>query len=615
MHKLVGINSLRFFAIVFIVTYHLFREFLPGGYLAVEIFFCLSGFLISAKIINQIDANRELKYGQFIKSRIKRLYPTLLAMVALTLVLGIFIAPDILTGARRNTLTALTFTTNISELITGGNYENTFLPNVFEHTWFLALLFQFYLLLPLILKLHLAVFKTKRNAIKFFGISLLALSIISAILMACYGGLFEMQDRAYFALDSHMGAFCLGGAFAVFKFFVPRTPRTVKGIPTLGLILCSIAMVVLALRIDYSNPFAFIFAMPFMAFLTIITLACIIKLQHNIRERRKTMNVVRVFEGLGNLSYGVYLFHWPLYILLPHLLPSDTALWGYALINILLSFALAYVVFELSKIKKPWQKIRKSRRIIKASYATITAGIIAVMTITLVRAPQASSIAEQLSQENNHSSAELISSASVDSDFVNATRLLESTIEIMNTELALAQNAETLPAPSGSLAAPNANSAKVLVIGDSVTLGAKQAIEATIAKSFVDAKENRGIETATGILSGYAASGKLPSTIVISLATNQRTITEALLQDIVNVAGSGHKFILVTAYAGPLQPRDEQNATLKSFASKHSNVYLADWWSIAHDNWSLMYADHIHLNPSGRIVYANLISNVIRGMR
>ena len=148
-----------------------------------------------------------------------------------------------------------------------------------------------------------------------------------------------------------------------------------------------------------------------------------------------------------------------------------------------------------------------------------------------------------------------------------------------------------------------------------MTLGAKQSIEATTAKSFVDAKENRGIEAATGILSGYSASGKLPGTIVISLATNQRTITDAILQDIVNVAGTGHKFILVTAYAGPLQPREEQNAALKAFANKHDNVYIADWWEVSHDNWSLMYADHIHLNPAGRAVYANLVSNVIKGMR
>ena len=71
--------------------------------------------------------------------------------------------------------------------------------------------------------------------------------------------------------------------------------------------------------------------------------------------------------------------------------------------------------------------------------------------------------------------------------------------------------------------------------------------------------------------------------------------------------------MLITAYAGPLQPREKQNAALKAFADSHQNVYLADWWSIAHNNWSLMYADHIHLNPEGRTTYANMLNNVLKG--
>jgi len=153
MSKLVGINSLRFFAIAFIVTYHLFREFLPGGFLAVEIFFCLSGFLVTSKIIREIKTTGKLHYDTFLRSRFDRLFPTLLACVLISLVFGIFANPDVLTGARTNTLTALTFSTNIYELLTGGSYENTYLPNIFEHTWFLALLFQFYVVLPLIFKL------------------------------------------------------------------------------------------------------------------------------------------------------------------------------------------------------------------------------------------------------------------------------------------------------------------------------------------------------------------------------------------------------------------------------------------------------------------------------
>ena len=172
MAKLVGINSLRFFAIIYIVTYHLFREFLPGGFIAVEVFFCVSGFLVTSKICRQIEKDGELNWRQFVWSRLKRFYPTLILCVLLTLALGVFTSPDVFTGARRNSLTALTFSTNITELVTGGNYENTYLPNVFEHTWFLALMMQFYLVLPLLFKLFLKASASPRGAIRASGIAL-----------------------------------------------------------------------------------------------------------------------------------------------------------------------------------------------------------------------------------------------------------------------------------------------------------------------------------------------------------------------------------------------------------------------------------------------------------
>jgi hypothetical protein len=273
------------------------------------------------------------------------------------------------------------------------------------------------------------------------------------------------------------------------------------------------------------------------------------------------------------------------------------------------------LAFKIFSMKKPLKKLRKRRRPARISYATFALVFVAASTITIIRAPQTSSIADQLSDAANQDSSTLIEQTSVTPDYIGASQLLDESFTVLDTQLRLAQDAELAQIPTTSLAASDANSASVLVIGDSVTLGAKDAIESTIAKSFVDAKENRGIETACGILAGYAATGNLPPIIVISLATNQRNITDQTLQDIVNVAGNDRRFILVTAYAGPLQPRDSQNATLKNYANSHDNVYLADWWSISHDNWSLMYADHIHLNQSGRAVYAKLLSNTIEGMR
>lgn len=614
MKKLVGINSLRFFAIALIVSYHLFRNFLPGGFIAVEIFFCLSGFLIAGKLVQTVLADGGFKYGKFILGRLKRLYPTLLFCVLLTLALGLMVNPDVLTGARPNTIGALTFTTNFFELFSGGAYENTYLPNVFEHTWFLALIFQFYLVVPLVMKLFLALVKNRKKALKTFGVSMIVLGIISWVLMFFYGGIFGMPDRAYFALDSHMTAFCFGAAFAVFSQLFPRPPRTTKRLATIAMFASLAAIFALAFVLKFDNPLTFMIGLHAVTILTLIIIVCVVKLQRNIRERHKTNNLVRVIESTGNLAYGIYLFHWPLYILLPNILTPDTEEWGYAVINIGASILLASIVYNVLRIKNLRRKFKRQPLAMRIGYAVLALALVATSTITLIRAPRVSSIAEQLSQAADQKTESVILTASENTDYLKASQLLEQTSASLASGLELAKTTESTTERNATIIT-NANDADVLVIGDSVTLGAKANIESLIPKSFVDAKESRGIETATGIIAGYAASGRLARTIVISLATNQRNITDATLRDIVNVAGNDKTFILITAYAGPLQPREIQNAALKEFANNNRNVYLADWWAIAHNNWSLMYADHIHLNPEGRETYARMLSNVLKGVR
>jgi hypothetical protein len=444
---------------------------------------------------------------------------------------------------------------------------------------------------------------------------MIALGIISWILMFFYGGIFGMPDRAYFALDSHMTAFCFGAAFAVFSQLNPRPPRTTKRLATIAMFTSLGIILALSFVLHFDNPVTFMLGFHAVTILTLVIIACIVKLQRNIRERHKTNNLVRIIESAGSLAYGIYLFHWPLYILLPQILTPDTAEWGYVIINIVISAILSSIVYNVLRIKNLRRKFMKQPLIARIACAVAAVVLVSTSIMTLIRAPRVSSIAEQLSSSANRQTETVIETASENVDYLKAVDLLEQTTKTLSAKFELAKNTETEVDPATVKTVTSANDADVLVIGDSVTLGAKAAIESTISKSFVDAKESRGIETATGLIAGYAASGHLAKTIVISLATNQRNITELTLRDIVNVAGNDHNFVFITAYAGPLQPRDKQNAALKAFADSHQNVYLADWWSIAHNNWSLMYADHIHLNPEGRRAYANLINNVIRSVR
>ena len=608
MPWLVGLNALRFFAIVLIVVYHLFRRSLPGGFIAVDIFFAISGFLTISGLLRQYASTGRVHYREFLKKRFWRLFPLLLVCVLLTLTLALAVNRDILAGVQLRTAAALTFTTNLLELFSGGDYENTISPNLFEHSWFLALEMQLLLSVGLLTKLGLSLGSRRNRAIRNMGFAYLAMAILSNLLMIGYGGRFGEINRAYFAIDTHMGAFCLGAALAAFNHLVPRTPRTPKLIPALGMAMSLLIITILASKTEYSDPFTFLFVLPFTGVLAIIMIFCIIKLQSNRHSRRNSPLLIRLLEYLGSLSFGIYLFHYPLHLLLPELLPNTAPGWLAPTLTLSLSFVLAWLFADVLNLEKffRFSQLNKKRRLSRvATLAICCAPAIVLLATTPVR----SQISQQLDSVEQ---AEFHFDEDYQPDYVGVQALEQFSANIVPIFQSL-QN-EASAASGHHRPAMSANSASVLIIGDSVTLGAKAELESIIANSFVDAQESRGIESATTILAGYAAAGKLPDTIVLSLATNERTITDGLLQSIVDVAGDGHSFVLVSAYAGPQQPREAQNAALKGYAERHSNVVFADWWQLAHDNWSLMYADHIHLNPEGRLTYARLINNAVRGV-
>ena len=134
--RIVGLDALRFVAITMVVIYHCFPGILPGGFIAVEMFFAISGFLIGQKLLRTYRKEGE-KFGNFkafigfVWGRLKRFLPTLVYCVILTLSLAYFTDPDLLTMARPNTLSAMTFSTNIASIVNGSTYENSLIPNRF----------------------------------------------------------------------------------------------------------------------------------------------------------------------------------------------------------------------------------------------------------------------------------------------------------------------------------------------------------------------------------------------------------------------------------------------------------------------------------------------------
>lgn len=632
--RIVGLDTLRCFAIALVVIYHCFPGVLPGGFLAVEIFFAVSGFLIGWKLIRTSQEEKAKfggikSFGKFVWGRLKRFYPVLLFCMILTLSLAYFADVDLLTAARPNTLYAGTFTTNIMSIINGHTYENSLIPNLFNQTWFLALELQVCLICFLVMAGFFRLWpakegKAKRRCWQLMFLSL-AIGLVSFGLMAVYGGWFKLYDRAYFGPDSHIGAFFLGVALAA--LMCARDMRGVKKsrrwipIATLGLSIVGVG--VMAPFVTYASSEAFSYALPATAVLSLIMIVSIVKLQRSDKE--KVAKPLAVLEYVGSLSFAIYLLHYGLNILLPDLLevwPAEVIPYVVIVVSVALAILLKHVIVPFSQKHKVW-------------FYVLVAGSLVLPVMSLIKAPEKSSIEENLAMATSEREEAPVASEPVAVDYTGAVELANLLNgDVMKFFDGVEKFAKPYPVmvrgggATTSLAGraryntPNLsrtselNGRRVMVIGDSVVLGATNNIYNTIPGVFVDALESRNMTDAINLLAGYRADngGNLPYIIVIGLVTNYYPFGMDTLQAVMDAAGPGHQFVFMTGYCGDYS-REAQNNTIKAMASSNGNVHVGDWVPVVlSDLGGYTYADHTHLTPAGRQAYANLISGIVSGL-
>ena len=591
MQWIVGLDAIRAFAMFFIVAYHFLHSsgLLTGAFIFIEFFLVVSGYLMASKLIREYYKNGQVSILRFIKERFLRLWPPVVLVMLFSLAAACLTPRELLAGLRQDSLAAVLFSTNIVEAIMGRGYENTISPNLFEHLWFVGLELQLCILLPIILTLTILSASNRKSALRRSLIVTLGIALLSLGLMVVYGGLWQQGDRAYFAPDVQAFGFFAGASLALWRGLHPLKERRRRFGAGLRLVLSLAGLVVLGVILRYGETRAFLWGMPVAALLSTVALSALLRLQ---RRRAVLPRPLRPIEFLGKYSFGVYLIHYPLMLLLPRVanlaLPLRMAI--IAVLSILLAFIFDILLDAL-----------KQRRIVAIAAVILLAFPAAA---ALINAPKESPILQEISQNQTERGdfairyAQDLNNASLEKFLNEASQHAEEASERAKAEAVTVE------------AATSANNAKVLVIGDSVTLGAKVDMENLIPGVFVDAEESRGVEKTVPILNQLAASGNIPGVIVISLTTNERYFSDELMQGIVEAA-RGSRVIFVTGYAGPEQPRESQNEAIRNFADSHDNVYYADWWQISHDNWDLMYADHIHLNFEGRSVYAQLIYNTI----
>ncbi|MBM3686657.1 MAG: acyltransferase [Actinobacteria bacterium] len=340
-----ALDGVRAVAVGGVVTYHVGALWLPGGFLGVDLFFVLSGFLITGILIDQIDRDGRIAFATFFARRARRLLPALYLLLIVVCAWAAFIAaPQVIGDLRGAALAALFYVANWFFIITGQSYFADMLgPSPLEHTWSLAIEEQYYLLWPLLLLLL-----ARRVSPRILGVIVIVMIVLSVLLMAV---LYDEGDPsvAYFGTFARIHELLVGSllALAVKRgLALPRALRWTAWIP-LALIVAMMATV--------SDTGAFYYRGGSLVFSLVVAWLLLALGSGPPGGGPTALFSWAPIAWIGLISYGIYLWHWPLILWIT---PASTGLTGPSLAALRLGATLAIATASFYILERP---IRRGR--------------------------------------------------------------------------------------------------------------------------------------------------------------------------------------------------------------------------------------------------------------
>ncbi len=570
-----SIDGLRAIAVTAVVLYHLGISWIPGGFLGVDLFFVISGYVITRLILDSINRSSALDLRAFYWARLRRIYPGFLFMVFSTIIfIGVW-APEAIKRFLTDLPYALTGTMNWSLVARHQDYfESIGRPPLLQHTWSLAVELQFYLIWPIILLTVLKYFGKKnvaRAALLIAMISGATLFIVSLKLDASNA---QQVSHVYFGTDTHSIGLFLGSALAV--SWIPqnlsaniekRAQDVVDGIGVVGLL----GLIGTFLFIDEANATLYRIAFPLAG---IFGCLVIISLVHPASRFAPIISSTP-FVWIGQRSYGIYIWHWVIFqVTRPSVdLTGDT--WALYLARVLLVLALADISLRWVEIPFRQGNIQNWIRGIK------------------YRAPKV---------QLRHKSYIVISIV---------TLLAVSTsisVQAINKADLIAKQTQTASESESGLTEDLGSTTGLWVTGDSVILGIRAKLEKQVHISLINARVGRQAPELLAVMR-VDQSSVPESPIVFNLGNNNK-LSESTVVEIFEVIKNQPQIIVVNT-AVPRAWRDENNQIIARVASRYANVKLIDWNKISEGKPQLFAPDGVHLSPTGSDAYVASVLEVL----
>ena len=563
-----GIDALRALAVLAVFFYHSSVGWMPGGFLGVDVFFVISGYLITSLLLREFRRGGHVRLGRFWLRRARRLLPAVGVLIAVTMIAAAILEPDRIDQLRGDAIASLAYFANWHFVLGHQSYFEEFQrPSLLTHLWSLSVEEQFYLFWPLAFA----------AGMKLFGRGRLLLGVLAGALasVALAWILFDPghdASRVYYGTDTHAVGLLAGVALAL--VWSPIELRRRRTGPLVGPLLDVVGVLALAylvlsfLHVHDYDPALWHGGYLWLALVTALLLAV---LAHPASRLGSILGRAPVL-WLGLRSYSFYLWHYPVLMLTrPGL---DVSLPRGVLVPLQLLAVLALADLSYRFVELPFRGQAKLPSL-PDNWLRIARPALIVTTLAIVA---------------------LIGWSGLFSEDSGPPASAASTATAATVRTSLGEE-------------PGGDPPRIIALGDSVMIGAAEKLAARLGPGFsMSAEVGRQADEFVAIAQRLKREGHAPRAMIVQMGNNG-PLYSSEMEDLRKATSEVGQLFLIDDHA-PVSWVGESNHALAEAARDWPHTTLIDWAPVASAHENLLW-DGIHLTPGGAGLYARLVSAAV----